>query len=353
MKRYCALMLAALLAVASAGRALAEMTPEESDALLVEALFAAAAGTTQAAEKQAAEELTEEELAAHRADLAEYRRLARVWLIAVLAEPMDEQTLSSPEPTATPAPDALPTPTLEEAFEAVSENELGRAYLERLEAKTQDECLEETRLAAGRWLGQIDAQALTEMNEDYACWLYAPGTLIDYPVVQGEDNNYYLHRLFNGENNACGTLFIDYRNLAGFLDPNTLIYGHHMRNGSMFKAITFYAEQTYFDSHPYMLIVTGEKRYLLELFAGYLTSKDDHCYDIAISDAEDLAAFVSEARAKSNFETSVEIEPGDRLVTLSTCAYAFENARYIAIGRLNEIKPVAGASDAPGEAIQP
>ena len=160
-------------------------------------------------------------------------------------------------------------------------------------------------------------------------------------MVQGADNSRYLHRLFNGEHNACGTLFIDYRNLGDFQDPNTLLYGHHMRNGSMFKAITYYADQAYFDSHPFMLIVTPERRYLLELFAGYTTSKSDHCYDIAISDESDMAAFVEEALGKSNFTADVEIKGGDRLVTLSTCAYAFENARYIAIGRLNELKALA------------
>ena len=73
---------------------------------------------------------------------------------------------------------------------------------------------------------------------------------------------------------------------------------------------------------------------VVELFAGYTTSRDDHCYDIAISDSDDMLAFVNAATAKSDFASGAEVLPGDRLVTLSTCAYVFENARYIAIGRL-------------------
>ena len=335
MKRCFALLLALLLA------ALPALADEQLDAdrQLVEALFAAAAGTTADAEKTARADMSDEETAARTQALADYRRLSKVWLTAALAP--DPEPDATPAPTATPAPEETPVPTLDEAFEALSENEIGRAYLSLLSAQDAAGCLEETRAAAERWLATIDADALTEMNADYACWLYAPDTPIDYPVVHGEDNDYYLHRLFNGEHNACGTLFIDYRNLGDFQDPNTLLYGHHMRNGSMFKAITYYADQAYFDSHPFMLIVTPEKRYLLELFAGYTTSKSDHCYDIAISDESDMAAFVEEALGKSNFTADVEIKGGDRLVTLSTCAYAFENARYIAIGRLNELKALA------------
>lgn len=347
MKRYCALVLAAILAAVNAAGALAEMTQEEADALLVEALFSAAAGTTQQSEQDALEGLSEEERAARQAELAEYRRITRVWLAAALAQEAQEEDM--PAPTEPPLTDeeTVPEPTCEEAFEALSSCETAQAYLALLSGDEWQACLEETREAVVRWLGGINAEQLAAMNGDYACWLYAPGTPIDYPVVQGEDNSYYLHRLFNGEHNACGTLFIDYRNLSGFQDPNTLIYGHHMRNGSMFKAITYYAEQSYFDSHPYMLIVTPEKLYLVELLAGYTTSKTDHCYDIAISDAEDMQAFVSEARAKSNFQSDIEILPGERLVTLSTCAYAFENARYIVIGRLTDVETVAGEDKLP------
>ena len=196
--------------------------------------------------------------------------------------------------------------------------------------------------ACQRWLGEIDHAELEQINPDYACWLYCPDSPIDYPVVQGADNSRYLHRLFNGERNACGTLFIDCRNLTDFQDPNTLIYGHHMRNGSMFKAITYYEDQLWFDSHPYMLLISGRETAVLELFAGCTASKRDPCYEIALSDGDDLLALAAALREKSDFASGVEIRPGDRLVTLSTCAYAFEGARYIAVGRIRSAWTVEG-----------
>ena len=201
-----------------------------------------------------------------------------------------------------------------------------------------------TRQLCRAWMAEVDHEALAAMNGDYACWLYAPGTQIDYPVVHGEDNSRYLSTLFNGEKNASGTLFIDYRNLADFADPNTLIYGHHMRNDSMFGQINDYQEQAFYAAHPYMLVMSGKEIAVIEVLAGYTTSSSDHCYDIAISDEEDMEAFVETARGKSDFTSGVEVSGSDRLVTLSTCAYAFENARYIVIGRLATVCSRADAS---------
>lgn len=310
------------------------MPPEQAHEI-VEALFAAAAGTDADAEKAAREGLNEEETAERNRNNAQYRARTLEWLKAAFAG--DE---AEPESVATPEHEAANAVqwTYADGYAAFSEREQGKAFLKILAgmgALDMDSALEVTRSACWAWMSEIDGAALAEMNPDYSCWLYCPGSPIDYPVVRGEDNKYYLHRLFNGEYNACGTLFIDYRNLPDFQDPNTLIYGHHMRNGSMFKTITYYAEQCYYEAHPFMLLIAPGETAIVEMFAGYTTDKRDHCYDIAISDDEDMQAFVAEASEKSDFISEVEVGPGDRLVTLSTCAYAFENARYIAIGRLN------------------
>ena len=83
-----------------------------------------------------------------------------------------------------------------------------------------------------------------------------------------------------------------------------------------------------------MLLISAREIAVLELFAGCTTSKRDACYDVALSDADDLRAFAEEVKGKSDFASGVEIEPGDRLVTLSTCAYAFRGARYVVVGRI-------------------
>ena len=315
--------------------AVEEFSQEETRAL-VEALFAAAAGTTYEYEAELREDMTDEQLLERNAENALYREMTRQWLLEAFGfepEPADDEVEEEP---------AEPEWTAEDGYACFQENEYGCAYLALLSgygADSPEACMDVTRQIIGAWLKEIDHAALAEMNGDYALWLFSPATQIDYPVVRGSDNKYYLKRLFNGEKNSAGTLFIDYRNLADLQDPNTLIYGHHMRNDSMFGALTDYEEQAYYEAHPYMLAMNGSGIYLLEIFAGYTTTKYDHCYDIAISDENDLMEFVTEAAEKSDFAADTEVEKTVRLVTLSTCAYAFENARYIVIAKAVPISP--------------
>ena len=294
---------------------------------VVEALFAAAAGTGFDAEQRLRAGLSEQACLERSAELMDYRAKTLPWLCAAFgAEAQDMQLLS-------------------EGYAAMQGCDAGRTYLELLEGfgfAGAQACMEGTRRACQSWLAEIDHAALAQINPDYACWLYCPDSPIDYPVVQGADNSAYLHRLFNGESNACGTLFIDCRNLSDFQDPNTLIYGHHMRDGSMFKSISYYADQASYDAHPWMLLISEGELAVLELFAGCTTSKHDPCYELALSDANDLLALAEELKEKSDFASGVEIRPGDRLVTLSTCAYAFENARGIAVGRLRSVRTAEG-----------
>ncbi len=142
MKRI-ALLIAALLIAALPALADEQL---DADRRLVEALFAAAAGTTADAEKTARADMTDEEAAARTQALADYRRLSEIWLTAALAP--DPEIDATPAPTAAPAPEETPVPTLDEAFYALSENEIGRAYLNLLSAQDAADCLEETRAAA-------------------------------------------------------------------------------------------------------------------------------------------------------------------------------------------------------------
>lgn len=260
--------------------------------------------------------------------------------------PADE-TAGRKSADATENPTEEPVWTPETAWTCFTQTDTGRNYLALLESLGAEEAesgLEVTQEICRAWLEEVDHEKMAEINGDYACWLYCADTQIDYPVVHGEDNSYYLNRLFNGAKNAGGTLFIDYRNLEKFQDPNTLIYGHHMRNDSMFGILTEYEKPGFYESHPYVLLLSAEEIAIIEIFAGYTTTEKDHCYDIAISGEEDMAAFVQEAEEKSDFETEVEVCTHDRLTTLSTCAYSFRNARYIIIGRLSPIRK-AGAYD--------
>lgn len=347
MRRLLMLALAALLALSpclAQGEEIAAETVQE----IVQSLFSAAAGTTYEQEAKLRKDMTPEQLLERDAQNAAHRAQTLPWLkLAFGHDPALEPQDDAQEPQTPPW-------TLEDGYAAIASREAGQAYLAHLAAfggVDAASCMAITQEICGLWLAQIDHEQLAQINGEYVFWISAPGTKIDYPVVQSDNNDYYLNHLFNKKRNASGALFVDYRNLPEFQDPNTLIYGHHMRNDSMFGTLTDYYDPGYYDAHPYMILITPTRLLLIELFAAYVTDSEDHCYDIALSDEEDMRAFVEEAERKSNFRTGVEVDVTDHLVTLSTCAYAFENARYIAIGRLNEILLPAPEDEAfPGEA---
>lgn len=180
----------------------------------------------------------------------------------------------------------------------------------------------------------VDFDALLEINPDVVGWLYCPNTVINYPLVQGEDNDYYLHRLIDGTSNSNGTLFVDAQNSAGFSDENTVIYGHHMRNGSMFGSLENYEQQSYYEAHPVVYLLTPEGNYAIELFAGFTIAADAPVYTYTFATEDDYASWLAEQRTLSDFTASVEAGTGDRVVTLSTCAYDFQDARYVVLGKL-------------------
>ena len=179
----------------------------------------------------------------------------------------------------------------------------------------------------------IDFDALLNRNKDVIGWLYCPDTVINYPVVQGENNDQYLRKDLDGKYLVSGTLFADYRNGALDEDANYIIYGHNMKNGTMFSSLAKYKQQSYYDQHPTMYYLTPDGNYKLELFAGLVVKRDDKIY-LPNQSEEEFAELIEEYRAKSTFKSDVELEYNDTIVTLSTCSYEFDNARYIVIGRL-------------------
>lgn len=181
---------------------------------------------------------------------------------------------------------------------------------------------------------EVDFSMLTAVKGAVAAWLYGEGTGLDYPVAAAPNNSYYLNHLLDGTNNRMGTLFIDYDNAPDFSDRNTVIHGHHMKNGSMFGSLNLYKEQSYFDAHPYLYLLTPEGDYRLELIAGYTTKAAKDGYEKWFIDDAAFLAFVEGAQRRSNFVSPVIVEAGDRLVTLSTCAYEFESARYVLHARM-------------------
>lgn len=183
---------------------------------------------------------------------------------------------------------------------------------------------------------QVDFSSLLQDNSDVVGWLYSEETPINYPVVQSSDNSYYLRRDMNGKYLVSGTLFADYRNDLPGTDRNYIIFGHNMKNATMFGTILKYKEQEYYDEHPVLYYLTPEANYKIEVYAGCVVSTDECIYQPNPNE-EELAIFLKKAGEKSGFRSDVVIKDTDTVVTLSTCSYEFDGARFVLVGKLTQI----------------
>ena len=128
---------------------------------------------------------------------------------------------------------------------------------------------------------------------------------------------------------------MDSCNQANFSDWNTVIYGHNMKDGTMFGTLPEYRKQTYYDAHPVLYLFTPQQMYRVELVAGYLTAATSEAYSTPQSqDERDL--LLEAAREHSTFVSSTTVEPDDRVITLSTCSYEYNDARYVLVGVLRK-----------------
>lgn len=181
----------------------------------------------------------------------------------------------------------------------------------------------------------VDFDSLKKDNKDIIGWIHSPDTVINYPVVKGEDNDQYLHQLPNGKYNIAGSIFADYRNSEIGKDSNLIIYGHHMKNDSMFGTLLNYSSQEYYDAHPIIYFFTPQKKYKIELISAFVTKADSDVYNINRTEDE-LKEYMDEISRKSTFNTNAEYKNGDTIVTLSTCTNVSEEDRFVLIGLLRE-----------------
>ena len=184
----------------------------------------------------------------------------------------------------------------------------------------------------------IDWEVLKDCN--VVGWIKM-GKYIDYPIVQGEDNKYYLRHSYDGSYNGNGSIFMNCNNNSDFMDLNTIIYGHNMKNGSMFGSIHSFEDETFFDGHPYIYVYTENERLTYEI---YEAAKFTDVYipsEYVISSKDDRDQFLADVREKVSdnklhVREDMEIGEDDRLITLSTCVSGERNHRYLVIGVLVE-----------------
>ena len=171
---------------------------------------------------------------------------------------------------------------------------------------------------------------LREQNPDIVGWITVPGTNIDYPFVQAKDNDQYLRRDLSGAYATAGTVFMDYRSPADGAGYS-ILYGHNMKNGTMFGTLKRFGEKEFFDAHPTGSILLRDGWHTLQFFACLIVGADDRIvYGQPM--APDFLANVS-ARA-THYREGVSAGPADRIIALSTCAYVFQGARMVLIGKI-------------------
>ena len=182
---------------------------------------------------------------------------------------------------------------------------------------------------------EVDFEALWEVNEDVVGWIYIPDTKVNYPIVQGKDNDRYLYRLIDGSSNSAGSIFLDADNLPDFSEKNSSIYGHNMKNGTMFADVTGYKSQEFYDAHPFALLLTPEKNYVVHLFSGYVTDAWADAWDTDFS-TEQYQKWLEKRVQKSCFQAELAPTAEDCVLTFSTCTYETDDGRFVVHGVLRE-----------------
>ena len=174
-------------------------------------------------------------------------------------------------------------------------------------------------------------QAMNSAYPDAVGWLYIPDTSINYPIMQGGDNDFYLHHAYDGSSLQAGSIFLDYRCENRFMNPVNIVYGHNMRNGSMFAGVLNFADYAYFDSHRYGWLATPETVYRIDFFSCAKAGMDDKLYD----GSSPVSQWIPQIADRSAVFRDADFSEDDRFISLSTCSYEFENARTILTGKLD------------------
>lgn len=187
--------------------------------------------------------------------------------------------------------------------------------LEALPPEPEQKPLEEK--AAYLW--NVDLDGLRQTSSDVLGWISIPGTQLDYPFLQGEDNQYYLNHTWQGKRNAAGSVFLECKVNPQFSDFNTIIYAHNMKNGSMFGSLRQYRTQSHYEANPsiYIMDDSGLRRY--EIFAAFEAEVVGYTYRLDVNTPEKKQAFLDYSAQRSVLETDVVPTVEDRVITLSTC----------------------------------
>lgn len=230
------------------------------------------------------------------------------------------------------------------AYKYLEEKNAGKEYEEIREEVVQEQeepQTEETETSEETTQGTeptveipIDFQSLQAQNSDVYAWIQVPGTEVDYPILQSpDDNGYYLDHDINKEEKAEGAIFAENYNTKTFEDPNTVIYGHDMKNGTMFQSLHRYMDRSFFDANRDVTIYLPDKILHYKIFAAYLYDNRHLLMSFDFWNKEEYQQYLNNIfsmRDMNSFvDTSMEVTNEDKIITLSTCYAGISTQRYL------------------------
>lgn len=174
----------------------------------------------------------------------------------------------------------------------------------------------------GKWydVAQVNLQELKKQNGDVTGWLYFENEDISYPIMYSGDDTTYLHTALDGSYASAGSIFMEENNHPDFQDSHTIIYGHNMRNLSMFGKLRYYKQKEYYDNHTYFQIFTDKGIYRYQIFAYADVPADSFVYQVPYGTDDSFTSFIQQLKKQSYYDTGIDVTQKDKVVTLSTCS---------------------------------
>ncbi|MBQ1280643.1 MAG: class B sortase [Oscillospiraceae bacterium] len=229
------------------------------------------------------------------------------------------------QPAEKPAEEALPLPQ-EEETEEVEQTEEEETLLAIEQVESNEKVLEDPAM---EYLLPIELEPLQEENEEVIGWIYVPGTDIDYPILQGSDNEFYLDHGWDLSSKYAGSIFLESQNSADFTDFNTIVYGHNMRSGSMFGSLKQYSSSSYLEDHQYIYIATETGLYRYDVFAAHRVQTNNVVYMTKIDEPKQREQFIDFALDYTSVKTDIVPTADDQILTLSTCSGGNDEIRWV------------------------
>lgn len=211
----------------------------------------------------------------------------------------------------------------------------GQQSYEKIKEFTSD-----TKVGAGGDMPKdftVDFKELKRINPDTVGWIRFEHMDISYPIVQGNDNDYYLTHSFYKEEIKCGSIFIEAENAPDFSDRNTFIYGHNMKDKSMFAKLNMFKDEQVYRENPEFLIYTEEGIYRYSIFSCYQADVSWDSFVYQFADEQQYGEWLQKIKGRSLYDTGVKPKAEQKTVTLMTCTPAGEEYRFLVHGVLSEV----------------